>query len=125
MHHIRLFLENGNIVCIHHNTDDPSNDEPGDPLDQPHGERVRFKSRDGDITIAFKNGKSPFVSGNLQLQAAQNTLTAPEELKPITKILEHFPYTATVAGVSQDPEIIIDEGASGGGAKKKAKKKKK
>lgn len=130
MHHIRIFDKSGPpFTYIHHNTDDPLNDGPGEHLELPSGEDVKFKSQDGDLTITFK-GSSPFVSGNTRLTARRGRLTAVETTKTIAKIREVFPYTATVGSHSHDPDIIIDDGGGGGGTgqkkvtgKKKPKKK--
>ena len=62
-HHIKMFKVAKKIVYIHHKPNNPTDDEPGDPLSAPPGDKVRFKARDdGGFSITFKT-ESPFESG--------------------------------------------------------------
>ena len=125
-HEIRIFVVNGELQYIHHDTGNPNSDDPGNPLQLPPGEVVKWKCRDGDFTIDFAT--SPFTSGDTHIAGAQGKL---EPKKGETLIdpgpLPAFPdfkYTVTVVGLPpDDPDIIIDNSGGGGRAKKTAKKK--
>lgn len=127
MHHIKLFLVDGAIQYVHHETGDPTNDDPGTHVRGPHGDRVKFKARDdGGFTVVFKT-ESPFVGGagfpaTNPIVSPDGSIVGPFTLKPITTVTKKFPYTVKLAGVTDDPEIIIDD-SGGSGAKKKKKKK--
>lgn len=143
LHDIRLFVRNGKIVYIHHNTGNPNDDEPGDSVELGPGQLVRFKSKEGDVTITFD--ESPFVSGGTVFFMNRGAPTNPaEEVRDLDEsdegLLKSFKYTAELQGIEDDPEIIIDAGGGGGDggdgggtvqlamkkkAKKKARKKKK
>lgn len=131
-HHIKLFIVDGAIEYIHHNTDSPLDDKPGKHARAPTGEKVRFRAPvDGGFSIEFK-AASPFVSGagrpGHPIVSADGSATPLEKLKTISTVVKTFAYTATLGGVTEDPEIIIDNSGGGGGgpaAKKSAKKKKK
>jgi hypothetical protein len=124
MHHLKLFIEDGVIVYIHHDEDHPANDEPGRHLKLKSGKKIKFKSPDGDLTITFKAG-SPFVSGDTVVTAAVGKFSKTQEIMPFTPPPHNppFPYTAQVGTISEDPEIIIDTDGGGGGTKKKPKAK--
>jgi hypothetical protein len=125
MHHIRIFDREGAFQYIDHNPDDPNNDQPGDILRVPSGTKVRFKSRDGNLTITFE--ESPFESGNgtgtNPLQALQGKETPAETLAQQASTVTAFKYTVDVGGDEDDPEVIIDDSSGGPGKKKAAKKK--
>ena len=131
-HHLKLFVVDGKLWIIHHDTGNPNDDNPGDPFSAKHGNKVRFKSQDsGSFSIEFK-AKSPFISDAgkpndpIYSTTASNGVdwTDFEILKPIQTLQEFFPYTVTIGGVPYDPQIIIDESGGGGTPVKKAKKKK-
>lgn len=119
-HHVKLFVVGGTTVYyVHHNTSDPGNDDAGVQTRAPTGDTIRFKARDaGGFTIEFK-AESPFVSGagapGSPINSANGSLTTEETLKPIATVIKHFPYTVTIAGLTDDPEIIIDNSGGGGG----------
>ncbi len=128
--HIKLFLVDGQIVYIHHNTGDPSNDDPGNHTSAPSGDQVRFKAPvDGGFQIQFKK-ESPFINGEggpgqppiSSPDGSQTGLLTLKDIKPA--IRKRFPYTATLANVTDDPELIVDNsGGTSGTAKKKGKRK--
>jgi hypothetical protein len=125
MHHLKLFIEDGVIVYVHHDEDHPANDEPGKHLKLKPGKKLKFKSRDGDLTITFK-GVSPFVSGDTVVTATVGKFSKTEEIKPFTPPPRNppFAYRAQIGAISEDPEIIIDtDGGGGATTKKKAKAK--
>jgi hypothetical protein len=130
MHHILIFDDSGPpFRYIHHNTDDPLHDKPGEHVELKSGKDVKFKSPNGDLTIRFKRS-SPFVSGTTTLTARRGTFTTLQTTKTIPSLREVFPYTAKVGSLSHDPDIIIDDGGGGSDgktgkktAKKKPKKK--
>jgi hypothetical protein len=124
-HTIRIFVIDGALSYIHHNGNDPSNDEPGTHLFLPPGEKVRFVSRDGDYSIVFDTG-SPFESGDLSLSGLQNKATKYETILDPggSGPNPSFKYTAKVGRVTDDPDIIIDN-SGGGGPKPKLKSKSK
>jgi hypothetical protein len=132
-HHVKLFIEDGTVVYIHHNVDKPDDDDPGKHASGMTGEKLSFVSRDdGPFTIEFK-AESPFVSGVgspgnkiKSFRSGNVDKTNLELLKDISPVNKKtFPYTATLAGIPNDPEIIIDNSGGTGGGKKKVKKKKK
>src|SRR6266568_2455589 len=130
-HHVKLFVVDGNIEYIHHNVG-TSDDDPGKHTRAPHGDKVRFVARDdGGFSIQFKT-ESPFESlaggpGQPPIVSPDGKPTILETLKrlPTGTVTKRFPYTATLAGIEDDPELIIDDSGGGGGPVKKAKKKKK
>jgi hypothetical protein len=129
-HHVKLFIVDGGVVYyIHHNTSDPSNDDPGPHAEGPTGDKYKWRARDdGDFRIEFKT-ESPFKSGagaHGSPIVSQNSQTQLETLKSIATLTKPFPYTVTFdSGESDDPKIIINNSGGGGGpAKKKSKKKK-
>jgi hypothetical protein len=131
-HHVKLFIEDGEITYIHHDTGNPSDDDPGKHTGGPTGDKVRFVSRDdGPFSIEFKL-ESPFDSGAgspgspiLSLHSGNVDKTSLETLKLIRPLRKGFDYTVNLAGLTDDPEIIIDNSSGSGGPHKKAKKKKK
>jgi len=132
-HHVKLFIEDGTIVYIHHNVSSPDDDDPGKHTRGTTGEKVCFVSRDdGPFTIEFKVA-SPFVSGvgspgnKIQSFRSGNVdKTNLELLKDISPaIVQNFAYKVMLAGIPDDPEIIIDNSGGTGSGKKKAKKKRK
>jgi hypothetical protein len=132
-HHVKMFVDHGKIVYIHHKIDDPSNDEPGESTPAPTDDQVRFVSkRDGPFSIEFKT-ESPFRSNAGRPGHAMTSLpfskgdrTSYETLKPIAPALRRrFSYTAKLAGITDDPEIIIDNSGGGGGGHPKRRKGKK
>jgi hypothetical protein len=110
-HTIRMFVIDGKLSYIHHNGNDPSNDEPGTHLFLPPGEKVRFVSRDGDYSVDFDTD-SPFESGTLSLSGTQDHATPFEKIRTATGPNLTFKYTATVGAVTDDPDIIIDNSAA-------------
>jgi hypothetical protein len=125
-HTIRMFVDtDGSLAYIHHDGDDPSNDEPGKHLSLKPGKKVRWFSRSGNISIDFDTD-SPFESGALSLSATQGHATRFETLLDPGRVSNpKFKYTATVGKVSEDPDIIIDNSGGGGGPKPKPKSKSK
>jgi len=134
-HHIRLFVVDGGVYYIHFNTSDPTNPDPGKHLHVPHGDTVKWVSRDdGPFKIVFKK-ESPFNDGAgfpaanpIVSTVAGNgsSATTLDTLKPIATVKKSFSYTVTFnSGVTDDPEIIIDDSGGTGGKGKKGKKKKK
>jgi hypothetical protein len=123
-HTIKVFIVDGSLVYIHHDSSKPTNDEPGNHLLVPPSEKVDWTSSDGNISIDFTS--SPFKSGNLHLQANQGKKTKVETiLKPALGVGGRlFKYSATVGAVTDDPDIIIDDTSGGGKKKKKAAKAK-
>jgi hypothetical protein len=124
MHHLKLFVEDGVIVYIHHDESHPADDEPGKHLKLKSGEKLKFKSRDGDLTMTFKKD-SPFVSGDMVVTAPVGKFSQTQQIMPLTPPPHNpsSPYTAQVGTISEDPEIIIDTDGGGGARKKKAKTK--
>lgn len=129
-HHIKLFVVDGKVDYIHHNLGSPSDDDPGVHASAPTGDKVRFKARDaGGFSVQFK-AESPFESGagapgSAPISSPDGSLTDLETLKSIPTVKKKFPYTLTIAGLSDDPEIIIDNSGGGGPKAKKTAKKKK
>jgi hypothetical protein len=130
-HHIKMFIVDGAIYFIHHSVNDPNDDNPAVHLHAPTKDQVRFKAPlDGPFTIEFK-AESPFTSGAGAPGAPISSSftngvdqTSLFTLKPIATVTKKFPYTATLGGVTIDPELIIDNsGGGGGGPVTKAKKK--
>ena len=128
IHHIKFFIDaDGTIVCIHHSESDPTNDDPGAHKHQPSGDKVRFRApRDGGFTVTFDTA-SPFASGAgfpAPITSLTGSLTKAETLIPLSVGVnkQPFKYSITLAGVTEDPEIIIDD-SGGTGASSKAKKK--
>jgi hypothetical protein len=129
-HHVKLFIEDGEIVYIHHNPGNPSNDVPGKHVSGPTGDKVRFMApSDGAFTVEFKT-ESPFVSQAGQpgtpIQSMDGSPTKLETLKTIGPVKKSFKYTVTLGGIVDDPEILIDNsGGTPKSPKKKSGKKKK
>jgi hypothetical protein len=133
-HHIMMFVVDGKIVYIHYQPANPSAPEPGNDVHAPHGNKIKWSApNDGGFSIEFKT-ESPFESG---AGAPGNPIISPdghptklETLKTIATVKRTFKYTAKLAGITDDPQIVIDDsGGSGGGGgqakkTKKAKKKK-
>jgi hypothetical protein len=124
-----MFVVDGKLTYIHHNGNDPSNDEPGTHLFLPPGEKVRFVSKDGNFSVVFDTN-SPFDSGTFSLSSMQGKATKYETILDPGGAGPNpsFKYTATVGRVTDDPDIIIDN--SGGGdhkppSKSKSKSKRK
>ena len=118
-HHIKLFIVDGEIEYLHHNTDSPFGDTPGKHMRAPTGDRVRFKApEDGGFSIEFKV-ESPFESRagrpGFPIVSADGKQTGLETLIRIPTVVKSFEYTATLGGVTDDPEIIIDNSGGGGG----------
>ena len=125
MHHLKLFIEDGVIVYIHHDEAHPANDQPGKHLKLKSGQKLKFKAHGGALTITFK-GASPFKSHDTVINAPADTFSKTEEIMAYTPPPRNppFAYTAQVGAISEDPEIIIDtDGGGGAPPKKKAKAK--
>ena len=126
-----MFLVDGQINYIHHNGNDPNEDEPAIHVSLAPGEKVRWVSRDGDFSIDF-GAISPFDPDEPNLSGTQGNETKYKKIKKPARSGPNpsFKYTAMVAGVKDDPDIIIDNSGGGGPTPKhkpkvkKAKKRK-
>ena len=120
-HTVKIFIVDDALEYIHHDADHPNDDNPGKHLELLPGDRVRWKSTDGNITIHFDD--SPFESGTTDLPdptLPPRDHTGYEIIRSDAKPDKNgndpaFKYTATVGGVTDDPEIIIDLGTGGPG----------
>jgi hypothetical protein len=128
-HHIKMFIVDGTIYFIHHNVSSPSDDGPGVHARAPTSDEVRFTAPlDGPFTIEFDK-ESPFVSGaGAPGSPISSSFTSGVDqtplltLKPIGTTTKKFAYTARLAGVTLDPELIIDNSGGGGGGTPTKKK---
>jgi hypothetical protein len=129
-HHVKLFVVDGAVYYIHHNTSAPSDDDPGPHAEGATGDNYRWKARDdGGFKIEFDT-ESPFVSGHgapgSPIVSPDGSQTPLEPLKVIGTPKRSFKYTFTFdSGVTDDPQIIINNSGGGGGSPKKKSKKKK
>jgi len=95
------------------------NDRPGGTVRAHSKSKIRWTSDDGDFSIDFTD-PSPLDPPELHLDGKEGTPTPFKTLKtlPLSGGTNPvFKYTADVGGVTDDPEIIIDD--SGGGPKTK------
>lgn len=127
MHQVRMFIVDGQIVYIHHDTNHPAHDQPGNSLRVRPGEKVRFTSRDGGFSIEFKT-ESPFVSGagapGRPIVSSNGSFTPAQTIKRTISVTKRFLYTTTLANIIGDAEIIVDDGGGARGSAKKAKRPK-
>ena len=117
----------GHIIYILH-SGNPDGDDPGTKVRGKTGDKLRFRAPlDGGFTITFKSA-SPFESGvgapsSTPITSSDGSPTRYEKLKTIATTVKSFPYTVTLGGITEDPEIIIDNSGGGGKGKKKPHKK--
>ena len=130
-HQLRFFVDpvDGSKRIIHHSTDDPTNDEPGDHLKLVGGQKLSFKCRDATLQIrihpeATTGDPSPFLTGEVNLGPfAQNQASQQFTIKAVSTSSARYQYSVTIGSVAIDPEIIIDNTSKPVGPHKRKRKK--
>ncbi len=82
---VTLFVRNGKLVT-----------EP-DPVRVDPGDRVAWKSDDGDLTVSFPSNKNPFTA-DMPHRAKKGVTTSAAEVRPDVSKPDSFKCTITIIG---------------------------
>ena|SRR5688572_9142304 len=91
--------------------------------------KITWKCDDGDYTILFKDGRSPFKPAERAFAAHKGKKTTAKLIKDFVFGENPFSYAVTVIdptdgqAVLDDPDLIIDDPGGGGGGQSSRPKK--